>query len=100
MRGEAEDVYNSSLSQADIQQRSGYTTRWYLTSGANERVPDDSFFARAFLDALRSEGGNDNILTIQEILPYFEELINPEPCFGEFGRNERWSDFLFIKKNQ
>lgn len=98
MRGEAEDVYNRSLSQADIEQRLRYMTRWYLTSGANERVPDDSLFARAFLDALRSEGGNDNILTIQEILPYFERLSDPEPCYGEFGRNEKWSDFLFIKK--
>ena len=98
MHGEAKDVYNRSLSQADIEQRLGYMTRWYLTSGANERVPDNSLFARAFLDALRSEGGNDNILTIQEILPYFEKLSDPEPCYGEFGRNEKWSDFLFMKK--
>ena len=97
MRGEAEDVSNS-LSQADIERMRTYTTRWYLTSGANEQVPDNSLFARALLDALRSEGGSDNTLRIKEILTYFEELSDPKPCFGEFGRNAPGSDFLFIKK--
>ena len=96
MRGEADDVF-SPLSQADIKRKLTYTTRWYLTSGANEQVPDNSLFARALLDALRSEGGGDNILTIKEILTYFEELSDPKPCFGEFGRNAPGSDFLFIK---
>ncbi|MCY3550032.1 MAG: caspase family protein [Candidatus Poribacteria bacterium] len=95
MRGEEEGVF-SSLSQADVARKWTYTTRWYLTSGANEKVPDDSLFARALLEALRSEGGRDNILTIREILTYFEELSNPKPCFGEFGRNAPGSDFLFI----
>lgn len=95
MRGEAAGVSNS-LSQADIERMMKYTTRWYLTSGAKEKVPDDSLFARALLDALRSKGGRDNILTIKEILTYFENLSNPKPCFGEFGRNAPGSDFLFI----
>ena len=97
MRGEADDVFKP-LSQEDIKRKLGYTTRWYLTSGANEQVPDDSLFARALLDALRSEGGTDNILTIKEILTYFEELSDPKPCFDQFGRNAPGSDFLFIKK--
>ncbi len=97
MRGEADDVIKP-LSQADIKRKLTYTTRWYLTSGANEQVPDDSLFARALLNALRSEGGSDDILTIKEILTYFEELSDPKPCFGEFGRNAPGSDFLFIRK--
>lgn len=97
MRGEADDELRP-LSQEDIKRKLGYTTRWYLTSGANEQVPDNSLFARLLLDALRSEGGRDNILNIQEILTYFEDLNNPKPCFGEFGRNAPGSDFLFIKK--
>ena len=95
MRGEAENISNS-LSQADIKRIMTYTTRWYLTSGANERVPDDSLFIRALLDALRSKGGRDNILTIEEILTYLKDLGNPKPCSGEFGRNAPGSDFLFI----
>jgi WD40 repeat protein len=95
MRGEGEDVFRS-LSQADVKRILTYTTRWYLTSGANEQVPDYSSFIRVFLDALRSKGGRDNILTIKEILTYLEGLSTPTPCFDEFGRNERGSDFLFI----
>ena len=95
MRGEGENVFRS-LSQADIERMMTYTTRWYLTSGAKEQVPDDSLFARALLDALRGRGGRDNILTIKEVLTYFEVLSNPKPCFGEFGRNAPGSDFLFI----
>ena len=97
MRGEADDELRP-FSQEDIKRKLGYTTRWYLTSGANEQVPDNSLFARALLNALRSEGGRDNILNIQEILTYFKDLNNPKPCFGEFGRNAPGSDFLFIKK--
>ncbi|MCE2414458.1 caspase family protein [Candidatus Poribacteria bacterium] len=95
MRGEGEDAFRS-LSQADVKRILTYTTRWYLTSGANERVPDYSLFIRAFLEALRSQGGRDNILTIKEILTYLEGLSTPTPCFDEFGRNEGGSDFLFI----
>ena len=97
MRGEAESV-SASLSQVDIERIMTYTTRWYLTSGANERVPDDSSFIRALLDALRSKGGRDNTLTIKEILTYLEDLKDPKPCFDEFGRNAPGSDFLFIAK--
>ena len=97
MRGEGENML-SFLSQADIKRKLTYTTRWYFTSGAKEQVPDYSLFVRAFLDALRSEGGRDNVLTIKEIVTYFEELNNPNPCSDEFGRNAPGSDFLFIKK--
>ena len=97
MRGEGEDVF-PFLSQADVERILTYTTRWYLTSGAKEQVPDDSLFARALLEALRSKGGRDNVLTIKEILTYFEDLSNPTPCFDAFGRNEGGSDFLFIAK--
>ena len=94
-RGEADSV-SDVLSQTDIDRIMTYTTRWYLTSGANERVPDDSKFVRALLGALRSKGGRDNILTIKEILTYLRNLNNPTPCFDEFGRNAPGSDFLFI----
>ena len=97
MRGEAENL-PEMLSSEDINRKLTYTTRWYLTSGANEPVPDDSPFIRAFLEALRNQGGRDNILTIKEILTYLEDLKNPTPCFDEFGRNEPGSDFLFIAR--
>lgn len=97
MRGEAENL-SEKLSDEDIKRKLTYTTRWYLTSGANEQVPDDSLFIRALLEALRSEGGRDNVLTIQEILTYLEDLSDPTPCSDEFGRNAPGSDFLFIAR--
>jgi hypothetical protein len=102
MRGEADDAFKR-LSQADIDQKLKYTTRWYLTSGAKEQVSDgipgrNSPFVRELLKALRSKGGIDNFLTIEEILTYFENLDNPKPCSDEFGRNEPGSDFLFITR--
>ncbi len=97
MRGEEEDV-SLDFTQADVTRVSTYTTRWYLTSGAKEQVPDDSLFIRAFLKALRSEGGRDNVLTIEEILTYLEGIRDPTPCFDEFGRNDPGSDFLFIRE--
>ena len=102
MRGEADDAFKR-LSQADIDQKLKYMTRWYLTSGAKEQVSDgipgrNSPFVRELLKALRSKGGIDNLLTIEEILTYFENLDNPKPCSDEFGRNEPGSDFLFITR--
>jgi hypothetical protein len=52
---------------------------------------------RKFLEALRSYGGKDKIITIAEILTFLE-TINPQPHYGEFGSNEPGSDFLMISK--
>ena len=101
MRGEAEDMFKTLLNE-DIERKQTYTTRWYLTSGAKEQVPDGgkghSPFAHKLLEALRSKGGIDNILTIDEVLSYLKKLDNPKPRASEFGSNEPGSDFLFIAK--
>ncbi|WP_299460417.1 tetratricopeptide repeat protein [uncultured Microscilla sp.] len=77
-----------------------YKTRRYLTSGGKEYVPDGragshSPFARRFLTALRSEGGENGILSIAEILK-FVQTVTPNPRSGEFGSNEPGSEFLFV----
>ena len=77
-----------------------YKTRRYLTSGGKEYVPDGragshSPFARRFLAALRSEGGENGILSISEILK-FVQTVTPNPRSGEFGSNEPGSEFLFV----
>jgi hypothetical protein len=43
-------------------------------------------------------GGTDQILTINEILPYLEKIKQHEPRTGDFGYNEKGSDFIFIAK--
>jgi hypothetical protein len=75
-------------------------TRKFLTSGGKEYVSDGkpgqhSPFARKMLEAIRSYGGSDNVLTISEIKSFVEK-INPEPRFGEFGTDEPGSDFIFV----
>ena len=101
LRG-AEEVVSKPLSQADIKRKLTYITRWYLTSGGKEQVFDGgkghSPFAHELLEALRSKGGIDNILTVDEVLSYLEKLDNPKPRASGFGRNEPGSDFLFIAK--
>ena len=100
MRGGAEDV-SRPLSHADIEEKLKYKTRWYLTSGGKEQVPDGGMghspFAYGFLEALRNKGGIDSILTIDEVLSYLEKLDNPKPRASGFGDNEPGSDFLFIE---
>lgn len=77
-------------------------TRLYVTSGGKEYVPDGrpgqhSPFTRQFLKSLRNTGGEDGILTMAEIKSYTESL-KPAPLYGQFGKNEPGSDFLFISK--
>ena len=92
MRGDV----SKRLTVEDIQRKFQYTTRWYLTSGGNEIVYDDSPFVHQFLEALRSKGGVDNILTRDEILSYVQRLVSPKPCASGFGSDEPGSDFLFF----
>jgi hypothetical protein len=77
-----------------------YKTRRYLTSGGKEYVSDGvpgehSPFAKKILEALRSYGGSDRILTMTELLTYLERL-KPTPRSGTFGDNEALSDFVFV----
>lgn len=98
-----EDATYKEASQAEMVTRKlTYKTRRYLTSGGKEYVPDgrpgmNSPFARKFLEALRSRGGKDAILTMGELETYVEAL-KPQPRAGEFGDNAPGSDFIFVAK--
>jgi hypothetical protein len=95
-----EDVYEEVTRSEFISRKLQYKTRRYITSGGKEYVSDgvpgkNSPFARKFLEALRSYGGKDGIITFTELRTYFERL-KPEPRSGEFGDNEPGSDFVFV----
>ena len=96
MRGNTADRSPQQLTAGDISRKFQYTTRWYLTSGGKEIVYDASPFVHQFLEALRSKGGSDNILTIDEILSYVRKLVKPKPRASGFGSDEPGSDFLFF----
>lgn len=98
----ADDMYNELTNTEYIKRKLRFKTRKYLTSGGKEYVPDGrpgrhSPFASKLLEALRTYGGRDKIITMPEIMVYVEK-INPEPRTGPFGDNEPGSDFVFVAK--
>lgn len=97
-----DDMYNDITRSEFIQRRLRFKTRKYVTSGGKQYVADGkpgghSPFARKFLQALRDYGGQDKILTLQELQGYLLNL-KMEPHAGEFGDNEPGSDFVFIAR--
>lgn len=101
-RGLEEETYKEASQAEMVTRKLTYKTRRYLTSGGKEYVPDgragmNSPFARKMLEALRSRGGKDLILTLGEINTYVEAL-KPQPRAGEFGDNAPGSDFIFVAR--
>jgi hypothetical protein len=101
-RGLDEEVYKEQNQSEFITRKLTYKTRKFLTSGGKTYVSDGipgkhSPFAKNFIDALRSRGGRDGILTLPELITYVEKL-KIQPRFGEFGDNQPGSDFVFVVK--
>ncbi len=97
-----DDMYSDITRSEFIERRLRWKTRKYITSGGKQYVADGkpgghSPFARKFLMALRGYGGQDKILTLQELQGYLLNL-RMEPHAGEFGDNEPGSDFVFVAK--
>lgn len=97
-RGGASEYEDISVYES-IQRRLRYKTRKYLTSGGKKYVSDgipghNSPFAARMLEALRSDGGPDKILTLDDI-KNFVILLPEEPFMGGFGQDESGSDFVF-----
>ncbi|MEN8247879.1 MAG: caspase family protein [Bacteroidota bacterium] len=98
----ADDMYSDITATEFIERRLRFKTRKYVTSGGKQYVADGkpgghSPFARKFLQALRDYGGQDRILTLQELNGYLLNL-KMEPHAGEFGDNEPGSDFVFVAR--
>ncbi len=101
-RGLDDEVYKEASQAEMVTRKLTYKTRRYLTSGGKEYVPDgrpgmNSPFARKLLEALRSRGGKDMLLSLGEINS-FVEALKPQPRAGEFGDNAPGSDFIFVIK--
>jgi len=97
-----DDMYSDITKSEFVERRLRWKTRRYVTSGGKQYVADGkpgghSPFARKFLMALRDYGGQDKILTLQELQGYLLNL-RMEPHAGEFGDNEPGSDFIFVAK--
>lgn len=101
-RGGDEEVYKEQNVGEFITRKLTFKTRRYLTSGGKTYVSDGipgkhSPFAKNFLEALRSRGGRDGVLTLPEVYTFVERL-KIQPRFGEFGDNAPGSDFIFVVK--
>ena len=101
-RGGEEEVYREQGKAEFITRKLTYKTRRYLTSGGKTYVSDGipgkhSPFAKNFIEALRSRGGRDGVLTLPELFTFVERL-KIQPRFGEFGDNAPGSDFIFVLK--
>jgi hypothetical protein len=101
-RGGEEEVYKEQNKAEFITRKLTYKTRRYLTSGGKTYVSDGipgrhSPFAKNFIEALRSRGGRDGVLTLPELFTFVERL-KIQPRFGEFGDNAPGSDFIFVVK--
>ncbi len=101
-RGLDDEVYKEQDHSEFIARKLTQKTRKYLTSGGKTYVSDGipgkhSPFAKNFIEALKSQGGADGILTSQELFGFVEKL-KIQPRFGAFGDNAPGSDFIFIVK--
>jgi hypothetical protein len=97
-----DDVYSEINDSELLVRKLSKVTRRYLTSGGKEYVSDGipgkhSPFAQRFLEVLRSRGGEDRIVTLTEMYPTMQRL-KTLPRTGEFGKNEKDSDFVFVVK--
>lgn len=98
----SDDEYPEVVDEKYVERKSAYTSRWYLTSGGKEFVPDGrpghhSPFAFKIIEALRDHVDKKKILTIAGLKSAVEK-ITPEPCMGEFGSCEPKGDFVFVPK--
>ncbi|MGE0772649.1 MAG: caspase domain-containing protein [Cyclobacteriaceae bacterium] len=102
-KARADDDIYGDVSQADfIIRKLTNKTRKYLTSGGKTYVSDGiagkhSPFAARVIEAFKTYGGNDGILTLTELWPYVEKLT-PEPRLGKFGDDAPGSEFVFVVK--
>jgi len=96
----AEDIYASVPRAKYIERKLKYKTRRYITAGGKEFVSDGrprqhSPFARRILESLRTFGGRDEILTLEEMMLEIEKAM-PEPRMGELFGNEPGSSFVLM----
>lgn len=95
-------VYADASQSEIIIRKLQFKTRKYLTSGGKEYVSDGiagkhSPFAKQFVEALKSRGGDDGILTLSELITFVEKL-KTAPQFGRFGSDKQGSEFVFVVK--
>ena len=80
-----------------LQEHQQRKARLYLASGAKEKTPDKSDFAKRLLTGLRKGPDRYGLLSIDEIFVDQIKMARPIPVFGAFGADEAGSSFLFTE---
>ncbi|ELR68713.1 tetratricopeptide repeat family protein [Fulvivirga imtechensis AK7] len=98
---QVQNNYEISVNQMLVRKLST-KVRKYLTSGGKQYVSDGirgqhSPFAAKLIESLKTNGGEDNVLTLAEIGVNMEKLPLT-PRFGSFGHNDPLGDFVFIAR--
>jgi Caspase domain len=96
------NIYDEIDNTEYIAKKLSTKTRKFLTSGSKEYVSDGvrgshSPFTVRFLEALKSNGGEDRLLTFSEVNLSMQKL-KTTPRYGSFGDDEAGSEFLFITR--
>ena len=102
-KSRGDENFNDLSETEYLVRKLSYKTRKYITSGGKEYVSDgiagkNSPFAAKFLEALKSNGGADGILTVSEINSFLEKIKTAEPRSGDFGDGQKNADFVFVAK--
>jgi hypothetical protein len=97
-----QDVYEPVSRPEYVRRKLAYQTRRYITAGGKEYVSDGrpgahSPFSRQLLAGLRTYGGSDAILTLEELLMHLDR-VNPQPRSGELLGNEPGSSFVLVAR--
>ena len=98
----ARSAYDEVDNREYLAKKLSSKTRKFLSSGSKEYVSDGvagqhSPFARKLIEALKTNGGEDRILILDELKLHMERLTTT-PRFGEFGSDVKGSDFVFVAK--
>lgn len=102
-KSRGDENFNDLTETEYLVRKLSYKTRKYITSGGKEYVSDgiagkNSPFAAKLLEALKSNGGADGILTVSEINSFLEKIKTAEPRSGDFGDGQKNADFVFVAK--
>jgi Caspase domain len=93
----AADPYPTATTAEAIARNADANTRMYMTSGANEDVPDgnkdqNSPFAYRILDTLKR---NNDVLTADALWAN-ARLVTTSPKTGKWGKNDPGSEYWFV----
>jgi len=83
------DVVRSAPENVYVEEKVRYKSRAFITAGeGDQKVPDESFFRKAFVEALEAEGADrdhDGVIFVGELHRYIFSYLGDAPQKPQFG---------------